>query len=94
MTGSFRIRVARIEAASDEAKGQFADITFRIENESGSFYIPVRVSKDEFDDADLTKVARSVLHQTMVSLSQATERWKLTEQELEQLSSWKHYQGA
>ena len=71
-----------------------AQITFRIENDGGQFQIPVLVNKDEFDEADLTKVARSVLHYMLAELSQVTERWKLSEQELEQLSSWKFYQGA
>jgi hypothetical protein len=94
MTVPFRIKVTRIEASFTNPEGDFAHITFRIENDNGHFYVPVRVSKDEFDDADLTKVARSFLHQTLAGLCQATEQWKLTQQELEQLSSWKHYQGA
>ena len=77
---------------NDEVR--LAQITFRIENDASQFHMPVLVNKDEFDEADLTKVARSVLHHMLAELSQVTEVWKLSEQELEQLSSWKFYQGA
>jgi hypothetical protein len=94
MTGQSKIKVVRIEAHSADDPGSFAKVTFRIDYGVVSFYLPVLVDRDLFDEADLTKVARSLLHQTLIGLSQQTEGWKLTEQELEQLSSWKFYPGA
>ncbi|WP_292529662.1 hypothetical protein [Methylocystis sp.] len=69
-------------------------MTFRIHNGSGSFGFPVLVKKNEYDEADITKVARSILHENLAELTSQTEKWKLTEDELAQLSSWKFYQGA
>jgi hypothetical protein len=94
MTGPSKIKVVRIEAYSADDPGSFAKVTFRIDYDVVSFYLPVLVDRDLFDEADLTKVARSLLHQTLIGLSQQTEGWKLTEQELEQLPSWKFYPGA
>ena len=83
-----------MEAVSDSDRGNFVQVTFRIGSDAGHFYLPVLVNRDEFDEADLTKVARSVLHQMLDALSQQTAGWKLTEQELQQLSNWKFYSGA
>ncbi|MBG0792843.1 hypothetical protein IYY11_05415 [Methylocystis sp. H62] len=93
MKRQFKIRVSRIETipATD---GDFAQVTFRIHNGSGSFGFPVLVKKNEYDEADITKVARSILHENLAELTSQTEKWKLTEDELAQLSSWKFYQGA
>ncbi len=92
--GRFKIRVARIESLSNDAPENFAQVTFRIDGETGSFYFPVLVNQNEFDEADLTKVARNILHENLMQLSHQTEKWKLTEDELRQLSYWKFYQGA
>ena len=94
MNGRFELKVARIESVSDGKADSFAQITFCIDNGMGRFYLPVLVNKNEFDDADLISVARSVVHQTFVELSNRTEGWKLTQHELQQLSSLKLRQSA
>lgn len=94
MKGQFKIWVSRIETVPAKDAGDFAQVTFRIDTGSSSLDFPVLVKKGEFDDADLTKVARNILHESLVGLANQTEKWKLTEEELQQLSSWKFYQGA
>jgi hypothetical protein len=94
MKSQFKIRVSRIETIPANELGDFARVTFRIQSGSDSFDYPVLVNKNEFDEADLTKVARSILHESLIELTRQTEKWKLTEDELKQLSSWKFYQGA
>jgi hypothetical protein len=94
MTREFKITITRIETVSINNADDFAQVTFRIQRGPVSFFFPILVSKNEFDDADLPNVARSILHDSFASLTRQTERWKLTEDELTQLSSWKFYQGA
>ena len=83
-----------MEANASNAQDDLARVTFRIDGDAGSFHLPVLVNTDEFEEADLTKVARSLLHHTLAELSEQTERWKLSEEELQRLSSWKAYPGA
>jgi hypothetical protein len=94
MTRKFKIMITRIETVSINDADDFAQVTFRIQSGPVSFYFPVLVNKKEFDDADLPKVARSILHDSFTSLTRQTDGWKLTDDELTQLSSWKFYQGA
>ncbi|MEK4032510.1 hypothetical protein WOC76_03805 [Methylocystis sp. IM3] len=94
MKGQFKIWVSRIETIHAKERGDFARVTFCIDSGFGSFDFPILVNKNEFDEADKTKVARSILYENLVALTSQTEKWKLTEDELKQLSSWKFYQGA
>lgn len=93
MTRQFKISVSRVETVQVE-EGDFAQVTFRIHSGCSSFSFPVLVNKNEYDEADITKVARSILHENLAELTNETEKWKLTTEELAQLSSWKFYQGA
>jgi hypothetical protein len=94
MTQGFKIRITRIETVSIKETDDFTQVTFRIEAGASSYHLPILVNRYDFDDADLPKVARSILHQTFAALSGQTEEWKLTQEELTQLASWKFYQGA
>lgn len=94
VTEKFKIGVARMEALSVNDPGSSAQVTFRIDSDRGNFYIPVLVNRDEFDEADLTMVARSLLHETFAELSQRTIGWKLAEEELRKLSRSKRNAGA
>ncbi len=78
--------------AWDGESGRFKIRVARIE--SVPIHAPVLVNQNEFEEADLTKVARNILHGNLMQLSHQTEKWKLTEDELRQLSYWKFYQGA
>jgi hypothetical protein len=93
MTRQFKISVSRVETIPVEEE-DFIQVTFRIHSGRNSFCFPVLVNKNEYDDADITKVARSILHENLTELTSQTEKWKLTAEELAQLSSWKFYQGA
>jgi hypothetical protein len=93
MTRQFKISVSRVETIPIE-EGDFAQVTFRIQSGCSSFGFPILVNKNEYDEADITKVARSILHENLAELTCQTEKWKLTAEELAQLSSWKFYQGA
>jgi hypothetical protein len=41
----------------------------------------------DFDDTEMVQAARSALHRTFVELAAQSQKWKLTAQDLRQLSS-------
>jgi hypothetical protein len=82
----FKIKVARIETeASDRTDGQVR-ITFQIEHGSVSFRIPVCLNVAHYDDTEMVQAARSTLHRTFVELAAQTSSWKLSAEDLRQLS--------
>ena len=80
----FKITVARIEvAAPDETQVR---VTFQIDREPTRFQVPVFLRIEDFDDTEMVKAARNVLHWTFIELAAQTQEWKLKAQELQQLS--------
>lgn len=82
----FKITVARIEAVAPDANGEQVRITFQVERGPISFRIPVLLGKKDFDDTEMIEAARNALHQMLLDLAAQSEKWKLTTQELRQLS--------
>jgi hypothetical protein len=83
----FKITVARIEV---NARGEHAAqvrITFRIDRAPIGFQVPILLSIRDFDDTEMVQAARSALHQTFVELAAESQKWKLTSEDLRQLSS-------
>lgn len=83
----FKIKVARIEAVTRDAKGGQVRITFQVERGPSIFHVPILLKMRDFDDTEMVQVARNALHQMFVELSAQTEKWQLTVDDLRQLSS-------
>jgi hypothetical protein len=83
----FKIKVARIEAAAPNAKGDRVRITFQVEREPLVFQIPILLEMKEFDDTEMVQVARSELHRTFDELTTQTGKWTLSAEDVQQLSN-------
>ena len=82
--GKFRITVARIERTARSAQVR---VTFQVARGPVCFQVPVLLSIRDFDDTEMVQAGRSALHRTFVELAAQSEKWKLTKQDLRQLSS-------
>lgn len=82
----FRITVARIEIAARIGPKERVCVTFQVERAPISFQIPVFLSSHDFDDTEMIRVARNILHRTFTELAAASEDWELTPTELQRLS--------
>ena len=62
-------------------------IMFQVDRAPLSFQLPILLSIKDFDDTEMIQAARSALHRTFVELAAQSQKWKLTPQDLRQLSS-------
>jgi hypothetical protein len=84
----FKITMARIEGVNQRGERDAqVRITFRVDHAPTSFEVPILLSVRDFDDTEMVKAARNALHRTFVELAAQSQKWKLTSQELRQLSS-------
>jgi hypothetical protein len=83
----FKITVARIEVNARREQDAQVRITFLIDRAPISFQVPILLSMRDFDDTEMVQAARSALHRTCVKLAAQSQRWKLTSEDLRQLSS-------
>ena len=81
----FKIKMARIEAASDRADTQVC-VTFQINHGSVSFQVPISLKVSDYDDTEMVQAARGALHRIFVELAIQTLHWKLSAKELRLLS--------
>jgi hypothetical protein len=81
----FKIKVARIETTG-RGNGQVC-ITFQIDRGPINFQVPIPLSIKDFDDTEMVQAARNALHRTFVELASQSQKWKLTREHLQQLSS-------
>jgi hypothetical protein len=51
------------------------------------FQVPIVLSISDFDDTEMVQAARSALHRTFSELASQSKKWKLTANDLKQLSS-------
>ncbi|HEY1540788.1 MAG TPA: hypothetical protein VGG01_00125 [Xanthobacteraceae bacterium] len=82
----FKIKMARIEAATGGRVNSQVSITFQISRETVSFEVPVRLSVEDYDDTEMVEVARNILHRTFIELATQSRHWKLSAKELRLLS--------
>jgi hypothetical protein len=83
----FKIKVARIERTGrGEQEGQVC-VMFQLDHRPTSFQVPVLLSIKDFDDTEIVQAARSALHRIFAELASQSLKWKLTPNELKQLSS-------
>ena len=85
--GKFKIKVARIEAATGSRADSHVCITFAINRRTISFQVPIRLSVRDYDDTEMVQAARSSLHGVFVELAAQTLHAKLSAKELRLLSS-------
>jgi hypothetical protein len=83
----FEITVARIEVDARGKRNEQVRITFQIDRAPISFQVPILMDIRDFDDTEMVQAARSALHRTFVELAAQSQKWKLTAQDLRQLSS-------
>jgi hypothetical protein len=82
----FKITVARIEVDARDKQNAQVRITFQVDRAPISFHVPILLSIRDFDDTEMVQAARSALHR-IVELAAQSQKWKLTVQDLQQLSS-------
>jgi hypothetical protein len=83
----FKITVARIEVDARGKQDEQVRITFQMDRAPISFQVPILLSIRDFDDTEMVRAARNALHRTFVELAAQSQRWKLTSQDLRQLST-------
>ena len=83
----FKITVARIEVDARGKQNKQVRITFQVDRAPISFQVPILLNIGDFDDTEMVQAARSALHRTFVELAAQSQKWKLTAQDLRQLSS-------
>ena len=79
--------MARIEVDARGKRNEQVRITFQIDRAPISFQVPILMDIRDFDDTEMVQAARSALHRTFVELAAQSQKWKLTAQDLRQLSS-------
>jgi hypothetical protein len=83
----FKIAVARVEEITADGRDSQVRVTFHIDCGPIRFQIPIFLNMTDFDDTEMVQAARDVLHRIFVDLAAQTQEWKLTVEELQQLSS-------
>jgi hypothetical protein len=83
----FKITVARIEEITADGRDSQVRVTFHIDRGPTRFQVPIFLNMTDFDDTEMVQAARDVLHRIFVDLAAQTQEWKLTVEELQQLSS-------
>jgi hypothetical protein len=91
VVNEFQIKLARIEVVSRSGTDEEADeevcMTFRFKRAPISFEVPIFLHRHHFDDTEMVKVARNMLHQTFAQLAEQCDAWQLTNAELRELGT-------
>src|SRR5437867_6018021 len=82
-----KIKVARIETTRRGKHSGQVCVTFQVDGAPISFQVPILLSIRDFDDTEMVQAARSALYRTFVELAAQSQKWKLTPEDLRQLSS-------
>jgi hypothetical protein len=80
------LRSQYIEVAARGEQDAQVRITFQVDRPPVSFQLAILLNIKDFDDTEMVQAARSALHQTFVELAAQSQKWKLTAQDLQQLS--------
>jgi hypothetical protein len=84
--GKFKITLARIEEIAAYGRDSQVRVTFQIDRAPTRFQVPILLNMKDFDDTEMVQAARNVLHWIFVDLAAQTNEWKLTVEDLQQLS--------
>src|SRR5947209_11562160 len=82
----FKIKVARIETIGRREQDRQVRVTFQLDRRLTSFRVPILLSIKDFDDTEMVQAARNALHRMFAELASQSLRWKLTANDLKQLS--------
>jgi hypothetical protein len=82
----FKIKVARIETTGRDEQERQVCVTFQLDRRPISFQVPVVLSLKDFDDTEMVQAARNALHRIFAELASQSRKWKLTANDLKQLS--------
>ena len=82
----FNIKVARIELEASSARDARVCVTFQIDTDAIWFKVPIYLNVNEYDDTEMVQAARHTLHRTFAELSDQSRDWKLSTEDLQQLS--------
>src|ERR1700754_3902571 len=81
----FNISLSRIETVGRVGKNTEVCVTFTFERSPIVFQVPIFLEHADFDDTEMIKVARSILHNIFAQLAVQCETWKLTSAQLAEL---------
>ena len=82
----FKIKVARIEAATGNRADPQVCITFEVTRGPVGFQVPIHLNVGDYDDTEMVQAARSTLHGIFVELGHETLHWNLSAKELRLLA--------
>ena len=82
----FTIKVARIETIGRREQDRHVRVTFQLDRRLTSFQVPIVLSIRDFDDTEMLQAARNALHRMFAELASQSLRWKLSANDLKQLS--------
>jgi hypothetical protein len=83
----FNISVSRIEMVGRAGKNAEVCVTFKFERGPIVFQMSLFLEHADFDDSEMIKAARSILHDIFAQLAVQCETWRLTSAELEELKN-------
>ena len=72
-------------ATPQEGPAQAFKVVFHVKWHYTEFDVPIFISEQAFDEADVIQVARDALHRVISELREKTESWVLDEEELRSL---------
>jgi hypothetical protein len=83
MSNAIEVTLVRMERAQYRPDVvESMRVTFRIRRGLVEFEVPVWISPDKFDEADIVRVARSALHQISSDLAAQTTPWAIAPENL------------
>jgi hypothetical protein len=83
----FKIKVARIETTGRDEQNEQVCVTFQLDRRLTSFQVPVLLGINDFDDTEMVQAARNAIHLIFAELASQSLEWKLTANDVKQLSS-------
>jgi hypothetical protein len=84
---NFEIKLARIERIGPVKADPHIRVTFRIRRGAVKFQVPIDLSAGDYDDTEMVRAGRGILHRTLAELAAQTRAWKLSPLEFRRLSS-------
>ena len=83
MSNDIEVTVVRMERAQYRPNVvESMRVTFRVRKGLIDFELPVWISPDKFDEADIVRVARSALHRLSSDLAELTKPWAIAPEDL------------
>jgi hypothetical protein len=81
----FKIVVSRVETVAPLEQMKEVCVTFKFERDRVVFQVPICLRHKDFDDTEMIRAARNMLHTIVSDLAKQCKSWSLTSTELREL---------